>query len=218
MSIRVLIADDHSVIREGLRMFLSLDEEITIVGEAADGVEAIELTRQLKPDVVIMDLFLPELDGVMATRIIRQQFPKTQVIALTGSLNEFAVDNTIRAGAIGFVLKTSDAQELSRTIHAAVAGHMMLPPQTAYRLRHEVGSASENRNLTAREIDVVKLLVEGKSNKEIAGLLGISYTTVKNHLSSIMVKLDLTSRTKIALYAVHSNLVAKRTTPKQYKI
>ena len=211
MTIRILVADDHRIVREGLRMFLSLDNEFLIVGEAANGNEAIDLTRRLKPDVILMDLIMPELDGITATKIIRNEFPDIEVIALTSVLDNGSVVNAVKAGAIGYVLKDADAQELARAIHAAASGQVQLSPKAAQQLLSEVRMpVSDNEALTERELEVIRLLADGKSNKEIALGLSISETTVKTHVSKILSKLNLTSRTQAALYAVQIGLVLNR--------
>ncbi len=211
MTIRILIADDHRIVREGLRMFLNLDQELSIVGEAANGIEALTLTRLLKPDVVLMDLIMPELDGISATMTIRKEMPDVEVIALTSVLDNGAVISAIKAGAIGYLLKDADANELCRAIHSAAAGQVQLSPKAAQRLLNEVRMpVSGDDVLTEREIEVIRLLADGKSNKEIALLLNISETTVKTHVSKILSKLNLSSRTQAALYAVQVGLVPNR--------
>lgn len=211
MAIRILIADDHRIVREGLRMFLNLDKELTIVGEAANGIEALELSRQLKPDVVLMDLIMPELDGISATMTIRKELPDVEVIALTSVLDNGAVISAIKAGAIGYLLKDADANELCRAIHSAAAGQVQLSPKAAQRLLNEVRMPVGGEEvLTERELEVIRLLADGKSNKEIALLLNISETTVKTHVSKILSKLNLSSRTQAALYAVQVGLVPNK--------
>lgn len=208
MSIRVLIVDDHSVVRQGLRMFLSLDPELEIVGEAVNGEEALTLAGQLKPDVVLMDLIMPVMDGITATEAIRREMPDVEVIALTSVLEDAAVVGAIRAGAIGYILKDTQAEELCLAIKAAAAGQVRLSPQAAARLMHEVSIPDTPDLLTDRETDVLRLLAEGKSNKEIATTLQIGDSTVKSHISSILMKLGVPSRTQAALYAVRNGLVS----------
>lgn len=207
MPIRILIADDHSVVREGLRMFLGLDPEIELIGEASDGAEAVRLVGTLHPDVVLMDLIMPVMDGITATRAIREQFPDTEVVALTSVLEDASVVGAVRAGAIGYLLKTTDAEELRRSIRAAAAGQVQLSADAAARLMREVRAPDSPETLTERETDVLRLVAEGKANKEIAQGLGIGEKTVKTHVSSILAKLGLQSRTQAALYAARIGIV-----------
>ena len=214
MPIRVLIADDHSVVREGLRTFLGLDAEIEIVGDATNGEEAVQLARQLAPDVVLMDLKMPRLDGVSATGIIRRELPDTEVIALTSVLEDALVFGALRAGAIGYLLKDTEADELRRAIKAAAAGQVQLSPQAAARLVREVRAPETTGTLSERETDVLRLLAQGYSNKELAQALAISEKTVKAHITSILAKLNASSRTQAALYAVRAGLVPSDPTGK----
>ena len=208
MPIRVLIADDHGVVRQGLRMYLGSDPELEIIGEARDGAEAINLSRELHPDVVLMDLLMPGMDGIAATAAIRRQMPETEVVALTSVLEDASVVEAVRAGAIGYLLKDTDAHELRRAIKAAAAGQVQLAPQAAARLMHEVRAPEKSyAALTERETDVMKLLAQGKSNKEIAQALNIGEQTVKTHVSRILDKLELPSRTQVVLYALRIGLV-----------
>ena len=206
--VRVLIADDHSVVRQGLRMFLSLDPEIEIVGEAADGEEAIHLARELHPDVVLMDLVMPGMGGVAATRMIRAEVPDVEVIALTSVLADEAVTGAIRAGAIGYLLKNTEADELLRAIKSAAAGKVHLSPEAAARLVREVKIPGSPEALTERETAVLRLVARGHANKQVARELGIREQTVKTHVSNILGKLQLQSRTQAALYAVERGLVS----------
>jgi len=207
MTIRILIADDHHVVRQGLRMFLSLDPEMEIVGEAANGREAVRLARQLKPDVVLMDLIMPEMDGIQATEVIRRELPDMEVLALTSVLEDASVVGAIKAGAIGYLLKDTQADELCRAIKAAAAGQVQLSHQAAARLMREVRAPEHPASLTERETDILRLLAGGKTNKEIALELQIGETTVKTHISSILSKLGVPSRTQAALHAVRIGLV-----------
>ena len=208
MTIRVLIADDHSVVRQGLIMFLSSDPELEIVGEARDGLEALELARKLLPDVVLMDLIMPVMDGIRATEAIRRELPDTEVVALTSVLEDISIAEAVRAGAIGYLLKDTEAHELRRAIKAAAAGQVQLSHQVAARLLREVRMPEESREpLTERETDVLRQLALGKSNKEICQTLNIGEQTVKTHVSHILVKLGVPSRTQAALFAIHSGMV-----------
>jgi DNA-binding NarL/FixJ family response regulator len=208
MAIRILIADDHSVVRQGLRMFLSLDPELDVVGEATDGAEALRLARELRPDVVLMDLLMPVMDGISAISAIRRELPETEVLALTSVLEDASVVGAVRAGAIGYLLKDTQADELRRAIKAAVAGQVQLSPQAAARLLREVRAPESPESLTERETEVLRLLAQGQANKEIARSLDIGEKTVKTHVSNILAKLGVQSRTQAALYAVHIGLVS----------
>jgi DNA-binding NarL/FixJ family response regulator len=209
MPIRILIADDHSVVRQGLRMFLRLDSDLEVVGEAANGSEAIQMAQKLHPDVVLMDMLMPVMDGVTATAQIRAELPDTEVIALTSVLDDGTVVGAVKAGAIGYLLKDTQADELRRAIKAAAAGQVQLSPQAAARLVNEVRvPESQVIGLTDRETDVLKLLAQGKANKEIASELSIGEKTVKTHVSAILGKLGVQSRTQAALYAAQQGFVS----------
>ena len=208
MPIRILIADDHSVVRQGLRMFLGLDPELEIIGEAADGAEAVKMAHALNPDVVLMDMLMPVMGGIEATQTIRRQLPDTEVIALTSVLDDGSVVGAVKAGAIGYLLKDTQADELCRAIKAAAAGQVQLSPQAAARLMREVRTpdAPSLSELTEREGDVLRLIAQGKANKEIAMDLVIGEKTVKTHVSNILMKLGVQSRTQAALYAAQNGL------------
>jgi DNA-binding NarL/FixJ family response regulator len=208
VTIRIVIADDHLVVRQGLRMFLSDDPEIEILGEAADGAQAVQLARELKPDVVLMDMMMPVLDGIAATSRIRQELPETEVIAITSVLEDEAVVGAIKAGAIGYLLKDANPEELRRAIRAAAGGQVHLDPKAAARLVREVRAPESPQALTERETDVLRLLAAGKANKEIAAALSIGEQTVKTHVSNILGKLGIQSRTQAALYAAQMGLTA----------
>lgn len=210
MAVRLVIAEDHAVVREGLRMFLRLDGEIEVVGEAVDGREAVELAHRLRPDVVLMDLLMPVMDGISATAAIRNDLPEVEVVALTSFLEDHLVTEALRAGAIGYLLKDADADSLRRAVWAAAAGQVYLSPTAAARLVREVqvpGNVAEH--LTRREIEVLILVARGRSNKEIAKELLIGQQTVKTYVSNIFSKLNVQSRTQAALYALQSGLVSK---------
>ena len=219
MQVRVLIADDHSVVRQGLRMFLGSDPELEIIGEARDGVEAITLARELRPDVVLMDLLMPVMDGIAATAAIRRELPDTEVVALTSVLEDAAVIDAVRAGAIGYLLKDTESHELRRAIKAAAAGQVQLSPQAAARLLREVRTPEKSAEpLTERETEVLRLLAQGKSNKEIARALHIAEQTVKTHVSHILDKLGVPSRTQAAIYAIRVGLVSPPDSPLEGRV
>jgi two-component system, NarL family, response regulator LiaR len=208
MSIRILLVDDHAVVRQGLRMFLGLDPDFDIVGEAANGAKALDLARQLQPDVVLMDLLMPVMDGIAATEAIRRELPDTEVIALTSVLEDEKVVGAVRAGAIGYLLKDAEPGELCRAVKAAAAGEVQLSPKAAARLLREVRVPESPEALTERETEVLRLLARGQSNKEIARQLAISDKTAKTHVGNILAKLGLPGRTQAALYAVRIGLVS----------
>jgi two-component system, NarL family, response regulator LiaR len=207
MAIRILIADDHAVVRQGLRMFLSLDPELDVIGEATNGAEAVRLAHELRPDVVLMDLLMPVMDGITAITTIRRELPDTEVIALTSVLEDASVVGAVRAGAIGYLLKDTQSDELRRSIRAAASGQVQLAPQAAARLMREVRAPDSPEALTDRETDVLRLLAVGKANKEIARELGVGEQTVKSHVSNILAKLGVQSRTQAALHAARLGLV-----------
>lgn len=207
MAIRILIVDDHSVVREGLRMFLGRDPDLDVVGEAADGEEAILQARQLRPDVVLMDLLMPVVDGVAATVAIRKELPETEVIALTSVLESATVVGAVKAGAIGYLLKNTEAFELRRAIKAAAAGQVQLSTQASAVLLRAMQTPETTEVLTERETDVLRLLVQGRSNKDIAAQLQIVEDTVKTHVRHILAKLGVQSRTQAVLHAIRLGLV-----------
>ena len=208
MAIRVLIVDDHSVVREGLRMFLVRDPDLEVVGEALDGADALEQARQLRPDVVVMDLLMPVLDGIAATRVIRRELPETEVLALTSVLESASVVEAIRAGAIGYLLKDTQAAELRKAIKAAAAGQVQLSPQASSYLLDAVRTPELPEPLTSREMDVMRLLAQGQSNKEIARTLHLVEETVKTHVRHILAKLGVASRTQAVLAAMRLGIVS----------
>jgi NarL family two-component system response regulator LiaR len=202
-AIRILIVDDHAVVREGLRTFLELQEGLEVVGEAGDGDEALPLAEQLEPDVVLMDLVMPRLDGVEAMRELRRRVPGARVIVLTSFLEDDRLLPAIRAGAAGYLLKNVQPQELARAIRLADEGEALLDPAVAARLVNAVsdGQADEREPLTPREREVLDLIARGLSNKRIALELGVAEKTVKTHVSHVLAKLGVADRTQAALYA-----------------
>jgi len=209
-AIRVLIADDHAVVRQGLRTFLELQEDIEVVADVADGREAVAAATQHEPDVVLMDLVLPEVDGVEAIRRILSERPSARVIALTSFLDDDKLFPAVRAGAAGYLLKDVEPAELVKAIRTVDAGEALLHPAVAARLMEEVavrGGTTGPDSLTPREREVVGLIARGLSNKRIALELGIAEKTVKTHVSSILGKLGLTDRTQVALHAVREHWV-----------
>ncbi len=207
--IRVMVVDDHTMVRRGLATFLKVFDELELAGEAASGEAAIELCGQIMPDVILMDLMMPDMDGATATRLIRQQFPGVQVIALTSSKEQEMVQNALQAGAIGYLLKDVSADELARAIHAAHLGRATLSPEAAQAL---INAANQppvpGHDLTERERVVLSLMVEGLNNTQIAGRLVVSPSTIKTHVSHILSKLGVASRSEAVALALRSGLVS----------
>lgn len=206
MTIRVVIADDHDIVRQGLKLYLQFDPEFEVVGEAANGLEALELVEQLRPDIVLMDILMPEMDGLEATVAIRQRMPETEVLILTSVLDDAIVHQAIRAGAIGYLLKDTRSNVLCNAIKAAADGQVQLSKQVAIKIANESNEWAQEVTLTLRERDVLQLLTQGFSNKEIAQRLSISIKTVKSHVGNLLSKLGVNSRTQATLYAIKSGL------------
>jgi DNA-binding NarL/FixJ family response regulator len=207
--IRVLIVDDHSVVRMGLRVFFDLQPDIEVVGEAADGSEGVAMARRLEPDVVLMDLLMPTMDGVTAIGRIKAERPETEIVTMTSFIEEEKVTS---AGASGYVLKDAEAEEVAAAVRAAFAGEVHLDPAVArllaQRMRNRKSSGDELAEpLTEREKDVIRLLGQGMSNKDIGATLFITERTARTYVSNILGKLGLASRTQAALYAVEHKLV-----------
>ncbi|GGL67358.1 DNA-binding response regulator [Deinococcus aerolatus] len=201
-TVRVLLVDDHAVVRQGLRLFLGLDPDIEVVGEAGNGEEALAEAQRLTPDVVVMDLMMPVMDGITATRALRRALPDTEVIALTSTLEEHKVNGAIEAGAISYMLKDASSDTLAEAIHAAARGEVRLHPEAARRLVRDFRSAEMRETLTPKETIVLQLIARGRSNRDIAADQGVSEATVKTHVSRLLSKLELDSRTQAALYAL----------------
>ena len=215
--IRVLIADDHAVVRQGLRTFLALQDDMEVVADAADGEEAVRAAREHAPDIVLMDLVMPNMDGVEATRRIASERPATRVIALTSFLEDDKVLPAVRAGAAGYLLKDVGPPELVRAIRTVHGGEALLHPAVAARVLEEVAAPAPapapaptpprvEPGLTPREREVLALVARGLANKRIAQELGIAEKTVKIHVSRILHKLGVADRTQAALYAVREGL------------
>ena len=213
--IRVLVVDDHAVVREGLRTFLELQEGIEVAGEAGDGSEGVAAAERLRPDVVLMDLVMPRLDGVGAMRELRSRVPGVRVIVLTSFADDDTVLPAVRAGAAGYLLKDVQPPELVGAIRTVHAGEALLAPAVATMLVEQLaaedgdGGAARDEHLTPREGEVLALLARGLANKVIARDLGVSERTVKTHVSNILAKLNLTDRTQAAVYAVRHGIVPK---------
>lgn len=201
MAIRILLVDDHALVREGLRLLLKFDPELEVVGEACNGREALEKARELHPDVVLMDLLMPVMDGIQATEKIRAELPDVEVIALTSVLEDASVTGAVRAGAIGYLLKDTRGEELRRMIKAAAAGQVQISPEAARRLMREIQMPSPQEQLTEREWEVLCQLAHGLTNREIGEVLSIREETVKTHVSRVLSKLGTRSRTEAALHA-----------------
>lgn len=209
--IKVLLADDHAVVRRGLRSFFQLLDDIEVVGEAEDGRRAVSMTEELSPDVVLMDLLMPVMDGIAATAEIKRRFPEVEVVALTSFIEEERVTAALEAGATGYLLKDADADDVALAVRRAQAGEVHLDPQVARMLASRIRSRRDDgparEPLTEREREVLGLVARGHSNKEIASLLDITERTARTHVSNILGKLDLASRTQAALWAIEHRLV-----------
>jgi DNA-binding NarL/FixJ family response regulator len=215
--IRVLLVDDHGVVRRGLEAYLDLVDDIEMVGEAGNGREALRRVAEMDaagrpPDVVLMDLLMPEMDGIAATAVIKERWPQIEVVALTSFIEEDKIHGALQAGATGYLLKDAAATEVAAAIRAAHQGEMHLAPAVARRLAESLRAPTREKPiepLTEREREVLGLVAQGKANKEIARQLEISERTVRTHVSSILGKLGLVSRTQAALYALREGLVPK---------
>ena len=211
--IRVLVVDDHAVVREGLRAFLELQDGIEVAGEAADGDQAVAEATRLRPDVILMDLVMPHLDGVTAMRALREQLPDARVIVLTSFLDDDKLFPALRSGAAGYLLKNAEPKELARAVRAAHAGEALLDPAVAARVVESLaadGGDDPLDRLTPREREVLVLIGRGFPNKLIARELEVSEKTVKTHVGHVLAKLGVTDRTQAAVFAVRAGLVEPR--------
>ncbi len=206
--IRILIVDDHHVVRRGLMFFLKTQKDMDIVGEAVNGKEAIEMTEKLKPDVILMDLIMPEMDGIQATKRIKSKYPSIHILMLTSFSDRDHVIPALKAGAAGYQLKDIEPDELAESIRKLMRGENTLHPEATTQIELGPGETlpHEKSPLTPREQDVLSELTKGKSNKEIASSLFVTEKTVKTHISNIFAKLDVQDRTQAALYAVKHGL------------
>jgi len=206
--IRVILVDDHAVVRSGLGAVLMVNDDFSLVGEASNGEEAIKLCERLQPDVVLMDLMMPIMDGVSATRIIRERWQNINVIALTSFKERDMVEGALKAGAISYLLKTVTAEELATAIRGAVAGQSRLSPEATQVLVQGIKEPKEAEyDLTDREKEILTLMVEGLPNNDIANRLVVSQSTVKFHVSNVLSKLGVTSRTEAVALALKHKLV-----------
>jgi len=211
-TIRILIADDHAVVREGLRALIDSEPGMELVGEAADGVEAVLEARSLQPDVILMDLVMPRKDGIGAIGEIKRENPEARILVLTSFAEDEKVFPAIQAGALGYLLKDSSPQELLQAIREVYRGESSLHPTIARKLVREISQPSDlpatEEPLTEREVEVLSLVARGLSNQEIADRLVVSERTVRTHVSNILGKLHLANRTQAALYAVREGLAS----------
>lgn len=208
--IQILIVDDHAVVREGLAAILSTQADMVVVGEAADGTQAVKLVQELQPDVVLLDLVMPGLDGLAAIPLILEACPTTRILVLTGFADDDRVFSAIKSGALGYLLKDTPRQQLIEAIHEVARGHASLHPAIALKVIQEVQqrpkSSVETVKLTAREMETLRLIARGMSNQDIAAALVVDERTVAKYVSNILSKLHLANRTQAALYAVRQGL------------
>jgi NarL family two-component system response regulator LiaR len=213
-SITVLLVDDHKLVRQGVRAFLEAHDDFLVIGEAESGAQAIELAEEHIPDVVLMDLIMPEMDGVTATRLVKNTSPRSQIVVLTSYHDDEHIFPALEAGATSYVLKDIDMEELAETIRRTARGEVMLHPKVAARILQELHSTKQDEvnpftELTKREMEVLKLIANGLNNAEIAEQLVISDHTVKGHVSNIFSKLHLADRTQAAVYAWQKGVVRR---------
>ena len=218
LPIRVLLTDDHGIVRKGVRALLATERDIQVVGEASNGVEAVAQAKALCPDVILMDLMMPELDGIEATRQITTNIPSARVIVLTSFAADEKVFPAIKAGALGYLLKDSGPEELVKAIRQVYRGEPSLEPSIARKVLFELAQPPKQQPLTVdplteRELDVLRLIAQGCSNKEIAIKLSVSELTVRTHVSNILGKLHLASRTQAALYSLQKGITSLEDIP-----
>jgi two-component system, NarL family, response regulator LiaR len=205
--IKVMLVDDHAVVRSGLSAFLSVNPDLELVGEAENGQQAVVRAGLLQPDVILMDLMMPVMDGIAATQAIKRQHPRIQIIALTSFQEDELVQNALKAGAVGYLMKNVTARELASAIKSAKEGKMTLSSEAAQALVRANRQAQETETLTERELDVLKLMVEGLNNAEIAERLVVSLSTVKYHISNILGKLGVDNRVSAVTLALQRKMV-----------
>ncbi len=205
--IRIMLVDDHAVVRSGLSAFLAVNPDLELVAEAENGEQAVIRANLTKPDVILMDLMMPVMDGVAATRAIKQQNPGIQIVALTSFQEDELVQNALKAGAVGYLMKNVSSRELAAAIRAAKEGKMTLSPEAAQALVRASQQAEETEALTGREREVLKLMVEGLNNAEIGERLVVSISTVKYHISNILMKLGVDNRVAAVTMAIQKKLV-----------
>lgn len=212
--IRVAIADDHAIVRSGLANFLRAFPDVELVGEASNGREILELCPKVQPDVILMDLVMPEMSGVDAIRLIRHQYPQVQILALTSFDDEELVERALEAGAIGYILKNISIHEMVRAIHLAYQGKPILSPEAAQALIHVRLGPGSTHDLKDREIEVLQLMGEGLTNPQIAEHLSLSVATIKFYVSAILKKLEVETRTEAVVKAIEVGLIHRGTSPK----
>lgn len=205
--IRVMIVDDHTMVRRGLVTFLKAYDDLELAGEAESAESAIQLCAEINPDVILMDMILPEMDGAAATRIIRQKSPRVQVIVLTSFVEGKLIKNALEAGAIGYLLKNVLADELAQAIRGAYTGRATLSPEVAQTMVQIANQPPPGPDLTERELEVLSLMIEGLNNTQIAGRLGVSPSTIKSHVSNILAKFGVSSRTEAVSHALRNRIV-----------
>ena len=218
LPIRVLLTDDHAIVRKGVRALLATERDIQVVGEAGSGLQAVAQAEELQPDIILMDLMMPELDGIEATRQITAKLPGTRILVLTSFAADEKVFPAIKAGALGYLLKDSGPEELVRAIRQVHRGEPSLEPSIARKVLLELSHPPTRKSLTAdplteRELDILRLVAQGCSNKEIALKLSVSELTVRTHVSNILGKLHLASRTQAALYALQKGITSLEDLP-----
>ena len=210
--IRVMIVDDHTIVRKGIKALLAETNDIEVIGEAADGLEAVQLSKRLEPDIILMDLLMPNMDGIEATRQITGQQPRVRVLTVTSFVGDEKVFPAIKAGAVGYLLKDSEPAELIRSIHRVYRGEPSLHPIIARKMVREIVELPAIKPtpepLTAREVEVLQLVAQGLSNEEIAARLVVSEATVRTHISHLLDKLHLANRVQATLYALREGLTS----------